>query len=387
MKKCPSCEKTFDDSMRFCQVDGTPLVDDVPAFDPYATIVAPPTPKPEPPTPAEEPIPEPEEVIEEVAFEKATTDPGIHESVSAKPIAEPAEVLDLPPVDPLKTMFVSEAELQAALGGDSGRSEPETEEKPSSADVPEPPSFLATETPSAAFAPPPSPFSGLEGGTEKPPEKMPWDNDPEPVRDFPKVDEPTSFEESATLIQTSFPDEPAVSFGAPDLEPAPAAESPSTPPFLTPEPPAASSPVFDPPPAPVAEWTPPAAPDASWQNKEIGSNTPFQPPPASASGPSSTLAIISLVLGILGFLSAFGMIIPFVGYCFFAIVLLLGIGAIVTGFLGRSRATKSPDEYGGKGFATAGIILGVLDVIAPFALIALFFLIFGGLSAIGNLTR
>ena len=40
MKKCPTCNKTFEDSMRFCQTDGTPLVDDEPAFDPYATIMA-----------------------------------------------------------------------------------------------------------------------------------------------------------------------------------------------------------------------------------------------------------------------------------------------------------------------------------------------------------
>jgi hypothetical protein len=26
MKKCPTCERTFDDSMKFCQTDGTPLV-------------------------------------------------------------------------------------------------------------------------------------------------------------------------------------------------------------------------------------------------------------------------------------------------------------------------------------------------------------------------
>ena len=32
MKQCPVCEKTFDDSLRFCQVDGTPLVDLKPYF-------------------------------------------------------------------------------------------------------------------------------------------------------------------------------------------------------------------------------------------------------------------------------------------------------------------------------------------------------------------
>ena len=39
MKQCPTCDKTFDDAMRFCQSDGTPLVADEP-LDPYKTMVA-----------------------------------------------------------------------------------------------------------------------------------------------------------------------------------------------------------------------------------------------------------------------------------------------------------------------------------------------------------
>src|SRR5690349_10218235 len=39
MKRCPTCQKTFDDNMRFCQTDGTPLVEDAPQ-DPYKTMVA-----------------------------------------------------------------------------------------------------------------------------------------------------------------------------------------------------------------------------------------------------------------------------------------------------------------------------------------------------------
>ncbi|MFN6964874.1 MAG: DUF4190 domain-containing protein [Pyrinomonadaceae bacterium] len=40
MKKCPTCDKTFDDGMRFCQADGTPLVDVVETPDPFKTMVA-----------------------------------------------------------------------------------------------------------------------------------------------------------------------------------------------------------------------------------------------------------------------------------------------------------------------------------------------------------
>ena len=39
MKKCPTCGKEFEDSLKFCQVDGAELVSQEPAFDPYATVV------------------------------------------------------------------------------------------------------------------------------------------------------------------------------------------------------------------------------------------------------------------------------------------------------------------------------------------------------------
>lgn len=84
MKKCPSCEKTFDDAMRFCQVDGTPLVDDVPEVDPYKTMVA------------------------------SAAD--IAAAMPKEP--EPEEdVLQIPPVehDPKKTMYASEDEIRNAM--------------------------------------------------------------------------------------------------------------------------------------------------------------------------------------------------------------------------------------------------------------------------------
>src|SRR5213079_2377749 len=101
MKKCPTCGKEFEDSMKFCQIDGTSLeaVAEEPAFDPYATMVSTPS----------KPIVAPEE-------------PAAPESVGEKsmgsvPIAPPDDVLDLPEVDPLKTMMVSSDELQQAMGG------------------------------------------------------------------------------------------------------------------------------------------------------------------------------------------------------------------------------------------------------------------------------
>ena len=164
MKKCPTCSKTFEDTMRFCQVDGTPLVDDVPAFDPYATIVAQPRSTIEPPpaafeTPApvvappapvietpppviEAAAPEYHPIVEEPVVEtlpasEAAADPVIHQTISSVPIHEPDDVLDLPSADLLKTMYVSDAEMQAALGGQEAAPEfidiPPIEETPDAA--------------------------------------------------------------------------------------------------------------------------------------------------------------------------------------------------------------------------------------------------------------
>ena len=77
MKKCPTCDKTFDDSMKFCQVDGTALVDDAPAFDPYATMVGQPR-----------DITAAEEAPKETAFEPQPEEPPA--------IAPPDNILDLP---------------------------------------------------------------------------------------------------------------------------------------------------------------------------------------------------------------------------------------------------------------------------------------------------
>src|SRR6476620_8320321 len=100
MKKCPTCGKEFEDSMKFCQIDGTALeaAAEEPAFDPYATMVSTPS----------KPIAPPEEPAAEPVGET---------SISSMPIAAPDDVLDLPEVDPLKTMMVSSEEMEQAMGG------------------------------------------------------------------------------------------------------------------------------------------------------------------------------------------------------------------------------------------------------------------------------
>lgn len=60
MKRCPTCQRTFtDETQKFCANDGTPLVNDEPAFDPEATVMSlgsqlseePSSPTPPPPQP------------------------------------------------------------------------------------------------------------------------------------------------------------------------------------------------------------------------------------------------------------------------------------------------------------------------------------------------
>lgn len=329
MKKCPTCDKTFEDSMRFCQVDGTPLVDEAPAFDPYATIVA-------PPIAAEAPAAEPqaEEIVAESApVDEASDEAFAIESPSSAAIELPEDVLDLPEADPLKTMYVSDDEMKAALGGGQTSDEPgDLELEPVDAlPEPEPPSFNVPDIPAPSFgsvAPPPSPFS---------------------VADSP-ADEPA----------------PSPAFD----EPEPVTQVASTPVFDEPQP-VAETAHFEPTPvAPIAEWTPPPAPDANWQGQEIGPNTPFQPPPAGVGGTNKTLAIISLICGILGMTVCCGS---------FAV----SIAALVIGFIARGKASQNPQEYGGAGLAMGGIITGGLGVVFSVIFIILYFL--GALAgSLGN---
>jgi hypothetical protein len=85
--------------------------------------------------------------------------------------------------------------------------------------------------------------------------------------------------------------------------------------------------------------------------------------------PNSTLAIVSLVSGILGW----------------TLVPLLGsIVAVITGHMAKSEIRRSGGQLSGDGLATAGLILGylaiVLAVIGLCLLIVLPLLGFGGLA-------
>ncbi|HXH69250.1 MAG TPA: DUF4190 domain-containing protein, partial [Pyrinomonadaceae bacterium] len=112
-----------------------------------------------------------------------------------------------------------------------------------------------------------------------------------------------------------------------------------------------------------SEWMPPPAPVSEWQNQNIGQNTPFQPP--TAEGQNQTLAIVSLVLGIIG-----------IALCQFTAPV-----ALVTGFMARKKAEENPNEYGGSGLALAGIITGAIGTLLLVLIVIYILFIFAALFA------
>ncbi|MFT4247313.1 MAG: DUF4190 domain-containing protein [Pseudomonas sp.] len=85
---------------------------------------------------------------------------------------------------------------------------------------------------------------------------------------------------------------------------------------------------------------------------------------------TSTLAIVSLVVGILGWT-----LLPFLG----------SLGAIVTGHLARAEIRREPQRLEGDGLALGGLILGWLSVATWILGIAVFVLFFGGLAWLAHL--
>lgn len=332
MKKCPTCQKTYDDNLKFCQTDGTPLVDDAPQVDPYATMVA-----------------SRDEILSSI--------PSSSDEPKNSPFS-PAEddLLDIPEDNDMgKTMVVTEAERKDMFETPSanpipppsfGQDDFSVEDKRSGADTllsqPEPPKFNEPDLS------PPSFGDISSSSTESP--KSPFDNPP-PAFDYQPT--PTDFDppkkEDSNPFNTPIPSP----FGE---QMPPSYNAPTTPPF---EPPAfkveeAKAEALNTPFAEevsqgnqaVAEssWTPPAAQEQSWGNQALGQNPPNQPPPAAGQGENKTLAFVSLGLGVLS--------IPCCG------LIIFGIAAIVTGFMAKSKADSNPREYGGRGLALAGIGLG-----------------------------
>jgi hypothetical protein len=118
-------------------------------------------------------------------------------------------------------------------------------------------------------------------------------------------------------------------------------------------------------PAPPRPETGPYAAHAGQASQEQApAPEPYRPPAASPAAapaayqasqpPSQGLAITSLICGILSL----------VGCCAWFVMLPVGLVAVVLGFVALSKVKNDPARYAGKGMARAGLITGILGLIA-----------------------
>lgn len=135
-------------------------------------------------------------------------------------------------------------------------------------------------------------------------------------------------------------------------EPPPTIAYPSMPPSVSPS----EQPTLDFP----GSYKPPLVQMAAQQSLQPGWHPP--PPPAYASQPQKSLAVLSMVLGIVS--------ITF-GLCYFGI--LTSPIAIGLGIFSLFQIKKNPTQYGGKVMAIAGIVTGAIY----FVFVALIILIWG----------
>lgn len=324
--------------MRFCQTDGTPLVEvtaEKPPDDPYKTMVA-----------------SQEEIAAAIPIDPFAT------MIGGMPlkIDEEEEVLELPDnPEPPKTP-ISQENIQTQIK----TSEPNTPqvESPASPFSSPPPTY-----------PPPTKSSGdLEPTPPAPPKFNEPSLNPPSFGDVSPTKESSSEKSASTDTAPPFESAGQSPFDKPvsppipspfDMSMPPGYHPPTTPPFAEPEKSSTAekdsfnqSPFGQPQPLEQANWSPPPAPDANWQNQQIGQNTPFQPPPSGQSV-NQTLPIVSLVLGILSLC------------CY--VSPLTGIAALITGFLGMKNANNDPANYGGKPLAIAGMIMGGLFLLIGIA--------------------
>jgi len=318
MKRCPTCDKTFDDAMRFCQSDGTPLVADEP-LDPYKTMLARP----------------------------GAGGPPPGAGAAAGLSGNENEVLELPDEqDSRKTSVTSEDEIRREMAAHDA-SKDQVIEIPPLTDTPsDSPRFGGPSLSPPGFgdisAPPPSPFSGSNDRGDQStfsPERSPFGDSTPPI--------PSPFGEPKPA-ESDYLKQSTPAFA----EPEPTFNSPAVNPFDLPPDQQRNQPIA------VQQWNPPPV-QSSWQ--EPVKQAPAFDRPGPAAGANQTLAIVSLVLGIL------------------SIVLcqITGPVAVVTGFMARKRANETPAEYGGAGLALAGIITGVIGSILLVLVLLYFIAVFG----------
>ncbi len=314
MKQCSVCKKTFEDSMKFCQTDGTPLT----------TVVA------------------------EIIPPSTSNDP-FKTVVAGSQRTQEDDILQLPiEHDPMKTMVASNIKKEIPLPPVSQPLNPPVFNEPllsppSFGDLsPVPPVKPIEVEPPTLIVPPGTPNFDATFTS------MPLPND-SPFGSSPNKPSTSPFDQPMTNpFDTPSPSYTPPSFKEPD-------------PIYTNEP-FGNNPFDQPNQQMEQAWTPPPAPDQNWSNQGVGQNTPFQTLPISVGqGQNQTLAIVSLVLGILGVLLSF--------CCYGGIP--FGIAALITGFLGMKNVNANPSMYGGKGLAIGGMITGAIGFLITIGIIIL----------------
>ena len=321
--KPPECPTEFAENLNFCQTCGATLIEAPAAaeepLDPFKTMVGKPSdfaaaiPKSEPP---------PAPVVPEQKAE---------------------DVLDLPAADDSrKTQVVSEAEMRAELANLNVGQETVVDIPPPSAEPP-PPAFIEPETP-AAPEPPGHDLVGDPFMHTTPPIPSPKG---QPL-DMPKPD--------AEIKPEPTPEPAMPSFGSPFADPAASAN-----PFEK-----AAAPASFEEPAPISTF---GQQETSMQDQQFGQGPAGANMGGAVGGQQSkTLAIVSLVVGILGMTVCCGSLLP-------------SLAAVVMGFMARGKANNDPMNYGGGGLATGGIITGIIGLLFGIAYL-IFVIFFNGLALI-----
>jgi hypothetical protein len=417
MKKCPNCQKTFDDNMKFCQSDGTPLVvvaDNKPEVDPYATMVAnqgdlqipPEEPKKEEPK-KEEPKPEPE------------PDPYATMVASSPPLPkeEPKkeeDILEVPgddgadEVDPMKTMVIrgnTSDNIKVDVPKEEKSPSPtpppvnQTPKVESEEEIPsEAKTMISAEIPKFDAPPAAPPVSGDAGQkpeppkdpTEPPKQQVPKTESPKqappqpaqpkqaPPQAMPPQAPPSSPFDKPKAESKPIAREPKESKPAPIPSPfddsmPPGYAPPSTPPFEPPKEPLKPEPLNNPkkdeiPKSPFADPQKPVVKSDTdgWGQKQSAAvvksdNQAVAQTPPSSSGEAGevdqTLAYVALGSGIASMTIC----------CFLGII--LGPLGLILGMKARGNAAENPNEYGGEKLALIGMITGGIGTLIGLALI------------------
>src|SRR5688572_13294933 len=283
MKKCPTCQRTFDDDKRFCQSDGTPLVEADASSNPYATVVA---------------------SLDEIA---SSIPPEETSSASSPPKDD--DFLEIPDTsDSMKTSVVTEAEMrEMAIESDlSGKSAPpfgsESKESDFSSQIPTPPKFNEPDLNPPKFGDSPYPPSDSPKSASR-------------IDDF-DFSTPKTESHSSSPIPSPFGEKMPPSYQTPSnspfKDPEPPKSEPSSP-FSEPSSPFGQTPFDDAEPRTPAqpERAPPHSPQNSFGEPAIGQNPPSSSAPPASAVQNKTLSTVSRVLGVLS--------IPCCGFIIFGI--------------------------------------------------------------------